>query len=163
MRLFLLNFIAILLVSTQLNANEHFLLPEQKSALIESLKSKIERAHTLRIVTQILEHSQLSKSIEKKLLKGGVFELVVADVKSAAYYAKYKNSTVYIPSNTDLFENFTLNILIIDQSDVCFSSLPFNSATLQRKIGHVACTTNPEDVSFALDAFKRFKARFERY
>jgi len=163
MRLLLLNFLALLLTMTYLNANEHFVLPEEKSDMIFSLKSKIERAQKLRIMTQNIAHSTLNKSIEKQLLKDGTFELIVVDKKSAGYFAKYINTTVYLPPEPQTITVFNLNILIVDESDVCFSSLPFSSVTFQRDIGQVLCTTNKEEIIYALDVFKRFKERFVPY
>ena len=161
MRLLILNFLAFLITTTHLNANEHFVLPEEKSDMISSLKSKIERAKILRVITQSMDHNGLNKSIEKQLQKEGIFELIVVDQKSAAYFAKYKNTTVYLPPETMPF--FSLNILLVDESDVCFSSLSFNNTALQRDIGQIICTTNKEELTYALDVFRRFKERFVPY
>ncbi|MEE8587967.1 MAG: hypothetical protein V3S80_01330, partial [Sulfurimonadaceae bacterium] len=59
--------------------------------------------------------------------------------------------------------NYSLNILLIDESDVCFSSLSFSEAILKRNIGEVICTTNREEIDFAIDIEKRFSKRFEDY
>ena len=146
-----------------LTANEHYLLPEHKSDLIHTLKRKIERAGTITIITSKLESPALTKSIEKSLTNKARFHLLTTDMTSAAYYAKYKNSSVKVPHSNRLIENFHLNILLIDESDVCFSTLAFSESVWKRDIGEVICTTDREEIDFAIDVRRRFKERFEDY
>jgi len=152
-----------LMLTLTLSANEHYLLPEAKSDLIHSLKRKIQRAESITIITRSLDNSALSKSIEKALKQGASFNLITTNMTTAAYYAKYKNTIVKVPNSQRLTNNFHLNILLIDQSDVCFSTLSFSDADLKRDIGEVMCTTNIEEITFALDIKKRFTERFEDY
>jgi len=161
-RLFSITMTAIVLTLT-LSANEHYLLPEEKSDLMHSLKRKIERAENITMITSSLDNPSLSKSIEKALKQAACFNLITTDMQSAAYYAKYKNTTVKVPVSQRLADNFHLNILLIDQSDVCFSTLSFSDADLKRGIGAVTCTTNDEEITFALDIQKHFSERFEDY
>ncbi len=155
--------IGVMFLTLTLTANEHYLLPEHKSDLIHTLKRKIERANNITIITSGLDNPSLSKSIEKALKKGAHFHLLTTDITDAAYYAKYKNTTVKVPTSDRLTDNYSLNILLIDESDVCFSSLSFSEAILKRNIGEVICTTNREEIGFAIDIEKRFSKRFEDY
>jgi len=155
--------LSMIMLSFSLCANEHYLLPEEKSDLIHSLKRKIERAESITIITSSLDSPSLSKSIEKALKQEARFQLITTDIPSAAYYAKYKNTTIKVPVSQRLADNFHLNILLIDQSDVCFSTLSFSDTDLKRGIGEVTCTTNSEEITFALDIKRRFTERFEDY
>ncbi len=152
-----------LLFCAALNANEHYLLPEHKSDLMYTLKQKIDRADRIIIVTGELENPLLAKSIEKAIKRGADFHLITTHLKSAAYFAKYKNTFVHVPASKELTEKFTLNLLLIDESDVCFSTLSFSEAVLKRSIGEVICTTNIEEIDFAKEIKKRFTERFEDY
>ncbi|MEN8146022.1 MAG: hypothetical protein ABFR02_00220 [Campylobacterota bacterium] len=146
-----------------LYANEHYLLPEHKSDLMYTLKKKIDRAEHITIVTGELENPSLAKSIEKAIKRGARFHLITTHHKSAAYFAKYKNTRVHLPASRDLSEKFALNLLLIDESDVCFSTLAFSEAVVKRSIGEVICTTNREEIDFAQEIKKRFTERFEDY
>lgn len=161
-RLFL-TAMAIMFIPLTQTANEHYLLPEHRSNLIHTLKSKIERAEHITVITPELENSALSKSIEKALRKESHFTLITTDKRAAAYYAKYKNTTVKIAGSDRLTDNFSLNILLIDKSDVCFSTLAFSESSLKEKIGQVICTTSREEIDFAIDIKKRYMERFEEY
>ena len=152
-----------MMLTLTLSANEHYLLPEEKSDLLYSLKRKIERAESITIITSSLDNPSLSKSIEKALKQEAHFKLITTDMPSAAYYAKYKNTAVKVPTSQRLADNFHLNILLIDQSDVCFSTLSFSEAAFKTAVGEVTCTTNDEEITFALDIMKRFTERFEDY
>ena len=162
MRLFSIVISTVILAFT-LHANEHYLLPEHKSDLLHSLKRKIERADSITIITTSLDHTSLSNSIEKALKKKAKLQLITTDMLSAANYSKYKSTTVKVPSSKRLTDNFHLNILLIDRSDVCFSTLSFSDTVLNTNIGEVTCTTNSEEIAFALDIAKRFSERFEDY
>lgn len=153
----------LVFLTLTLTANEHYLLPEHKSDLIHTFKRKIDRAQNITIITSGLDNPSLSKSIENALLKEAHLHLLTTDILSAAYYAKYKNTTVKVPTSDRLSDNFALNILLIDESDVCFSTLAFSEAVLKRSIGEVTCTTNGEEIDFAIDLKRRFSERFEGY
>ncbi len=154
---------AIIVLSLTLTANEHYLLPEHKSDLMHTFKQKISRADTVTIISAQLESPSLAKSIEKAVLNGSNLCLITSDLKSAAYYAKYKNTRIKVPTSGRIAETFFINILLIDQSDVCFSSLEFSEEVFKKSIGTVTCTTNREDIDFAIDIEKRFSKRFEDY
>lgn len=156
----LMTFICLALT---LNADEHYLLPEQKSDLIHTLKMKIERAKSVTIITNRLDSPALLKSIEKALSRNSEFRLITSSLESAAFYAKYKNTKVKVPVSTRVGENFALNLFLIDESDVCFSTVAFSHADLNLKIGEVICTTDSEDIRFAKELEKRFSHRFEDY
>ena len=156
-------FISLILLSSTVLANEHYLLPEQKSDLMRTLKLKIERANSITIITQKLDSSMLSRSIEKSLHSNATLQLITTDLGTASYYAKYKNMTVKVPTSKQLYEIFTLNILLIDNSDICFSSLPFDESILKREIGQVICTTDSEDIKFGESIKEKFLERFEDY
>lgn len=162
MRLFFTS-VAFILFALTLNANEHYLLPEQKSDLLHTLKMKIERAESLTIITAKLESKTLFKSIEKILHHGAKFRLITSSFKSAAFYAKYKGTNVQVPLSERVGENFSLNVLLIDKSDVCFSSVAFSDADLKSFIGEVICTTDRENILFAQRVEKSFSDRFEDY
>jgi len=157
-----LTFTFFLLITT-LQANEYYLLPEHKSDLIHTLKRKIERAHRLTIITAELESQTLSRSIEKLLKKEHHFTLITPSISAAAYYAKYKNSKVYLPPAQRPLKHFNINILIIDKSDICISSLPFKEQLLRQSQGTVSCTTTKEEVDFGVELIKKYQQRFERY
>lgn len=148
---------------TALNANEHYLLPEHKSDLLHALKQKVDRARTITIICSELESPSLAGSIEKALLKGSDLHLVTTSLNSAAYYAKYKNTLVKVPRSEHLDEKFSLNMLIIDRSDICFSTVAFSEALLKSHIGSVVCTTDNEDIAFGKKVEKSFLERFEAY
>lgn len=154
---------SLMLLTIALNANEHYLLPEHKSDLVHTLKHKIDRARTITIISSELESPALSKSIERALLKGSDLHLITTSLKSAAYYAKYKNTSVKVPPSERIREKFALNILIIDSSDICFATLAFSEALLKRHIGNVICTTDAEDIAFGKRVEKSFSERFEAY
>jgi len=155
--------IGLMILGITVFANEHYLLPEQKSDLMRTLKLKIERAHTITIITQKLDSSMLSRSIEKSLRNHAKLLLITTDLSTASYYAKYKNVTIKVPTAQHLSETFTLNILLIDESDICISSLPFDENILKREIGQVICTTDSEDIRFGEEITKKFIERFEAY
>ena len=163
MKRLLSTLIGILLLTLPLIANEHYLLPEHKSNLMNTLKRKISRAQNVTIISSRLDNTSLSKSIEKAIRHGAKFHLITADLTSASFYAKYKNTQIDVPSSPRLRETFNLNILLIDKSDVCFSTLAFDETALKKEVGMVTCTTNREDIAFALDIKKRFTERFEDY
>ena len=163
MRRFFSITMTVFMLTLTLGANEHYLLPEEKSDLLYSLKRKIERAESITIVTSSLDNPSLSKSIEKALKQETYFKLITTDIASAAYYAKYKNTVVKVPVSKRLADGFHLNILLIDQSDVCFSTLSFSDADFKTAIGAVTCTTNNEEIAFAVAIVKRFTERFEDY
>ena len=154
---------AFSILFTTLQANEYYLMPEQKSDLMQTLKRKVARAHTLSVITTDLESPILSKGIEKLLKKEYPFILVTPSRSSAAYYAKYKNTKVYLPPSQRPLEHFNINILIIDKSDICISSLPFNEQLLRQAQGIVRCTTAKEEVDFGLELIKKYQQRFELY
>lgn len=163
MRRLLFTAIITTTLTLALTANEHYLLPEHQSDLMHTLKRKIERAGTITLITRKLDSPSLTKSIEKSLLNKASFHLITTDMATAAYYAKYKNSSVKIPRSNRLTEIFHLNILLIDESDVCFSTLPLSEGIWKREIGEVICTTEREEIDFALDIKRRFTERFEDY
>ncbi len=154
---------AFSLLFITLQANEHYLLPEQKSDLIQTLKRKVERAHTLSIITTDLESQILSRSIERLLKKKHQFTLITSSSSSAAYYAKYKNTKVYLPPSQRPLEHFNVNIFIIDKSDICISSLAFKEHLLRQTQGVVSCTTAREEIDFGLALIKKYQQRFELY
>ncbi len=152
-----------LMLSLTLTANEHYLLPEHKSDLMHTLKLKIGRAHHISIISSGLDNPSLAKSIEKALSKKAKLHLITADVATASYYAKFRNTTVKVPTSGRMQEHFNLNILLIDRSDVCFSTLAFSESVLKKDIGEVTCTTDREEIDFAVDIERRFTKRFEDY
>ena len=154
---------ALLFLITTLDANEHYLLPEHKSDLLHTLKQKLERARSITFICSELESPALAKSIEKALLKGSDLRLITTSLNSASYYAKYKNTLVKVPRSERTGEEFSLNMLIIDRSDICFSTLPFSEALLKGRIGNVVCTTDEEDIAFGKKVEKSFSERFETY
>ena len=156
-------FISLILLTITASASEHYLLPENKSDLIRTLKLKIERANSIVIITQRLDSNTLSRSIEKRVRANANMQLITSDLTAAAYYAKYKNTTVKVPRSQHTPETFTLNILLIDESDICFSSLPFDESILKREIGQVICTTNKEEVKFGETIRDTYMERFEAY
>lgn len=155
--------LSLTLLSISLHANQHYLLPEQYSDLMHTLTQKIKRAHHITVITQGLESLSLSKSIENALLAKAAFHLITTDLSTAAYYAKYKNSTVRVPTSPHLAERFRVNVLMIDDSEVCISTLPFVQDDLRSKIGMVICSTNPEEIGFSQNISKRYSERFEPY
>ena len=155
--------ISLIILSVTVIANEHYLLPEHKSNLMRTLKLKIERAHTITIITQKLDSNTLSRSIEKGLRANAKLELITTDLTTASYFAKYKNTTVKVPLSKNLTKTFTLNILLIDKSDICFSSLAFDEAILRREIGQVICTTDSEEIKFGEKIRAKFMEWFETY
>lgn len=146
-----------------LDANEHYLLPEHKSDLMHTLKQKISRAQTITIISGELQSPSLARSIEKAIANHRRLHLITADLNTAAYYAKYKNSTVKVPASDRPVENFSLTLLLIDESDICFSSLAFNEALLDAHVGEVICTTNSEEIAFGKRIKAVFMERFEDY
>jgi hypothetical protein len=154
---------ALLSLAATLNANEHYLLPEHNSDLLHTLKLKIERAAAITLITGELESPAIAGSIEKAVQKGASLHLITADFKSAAYFAKYRNTLVKVPRSEDMKERFALNVLIIDNSDICFSSVAFSETLLKRRIGEVICTTAEEEIAFGKQIEERFSKRFEAY
>lgn len=155
--------ISPLLLVMSLHANEHYLLPEQKSDLLHTLKMKIQRAENFTIITSDLKNRSLQNSIEKSLNADKKFRLITSNLESASFYAKYRKTDVKVPASDRISENFALNILLIDESDVCFSTLPFSDSTLQSMIGEVICTTDGEEITFAKEIERRFMHRFVDY
>ena len=159
-RLFFAAASATVFLFDTLDANEHYLLPEHNSDLIHTLKQKISRAQTITIISGELQSPSLAASIEKAIADDRRLHLITTDLNSAAYYAKYKNSIVKVPVSDPQAVTFSVSLLLIDESDICFSSLPFSEAVLRAQIGEVICTTNREDIDFG----KRIKAAFmERF
>jgi len=153
----------LILLTISLAANEHYLLPEDKSSVMRTLKLKIERAHTITIITQKLDAPTLSRSIEKRLRSQAHLLLITTDLTTASYYAKYKNVQVKVSTSQRLSKMFTLNILLIDNSDICFSSLAFDENILRREIGQLICTTDAEEIKFGEEIREKFLVRFEEY
>lgn len=146
-----------------LAANEQFLLPENKSDMIHTLKQKIERAQKVTIITAHLNTATLSRSLEKAIRHKHSFTLITTDQNSAAFYAKYKSTSVFVPPSARALEAFSINILLIDNSDVCFSSLPFDDKVLRRETGWVSCTTDQKEIAFGKKLANTFIQRFEPY
>lgn len=162
-RLFFAAAAATTLLFNTLDANEHYLLPEHNSNLIYALKQKISRAETITIISGELQSPLLGRSIEKAIANDRRFHLITADLNTAAYYAKYKNSIVKVPVSDRPMKNFSLTLLLIDESDICFSSLAFSEALLRTQIGEVICTTNREEIAFGKQIKAAFMERFEDY
>jgi len=148
---------------TTLQANEHFLLPDQRSDLLHSLKSKIKRAKQITIITAYLHSKQLSKAIEKAISQGAELHLITTDLESAARYAKYRHTKVYVPRHIREDTLFTITLLLIDNSDLCIASLPFDEQYLKEQTGMVICTTDHEEITFATSLQKTYTERFEPY
>lgn len=155
--------INVLMLTAALSADEHYLLPEHNSDLMHSLKLKIERATAVTLITGGLAGPSIARSIEKSLQRGATLHLITTDFKSAAYFSKYRNTLVNVPKDKGIKERFALNILIIDKSDICFSSVAFSEILLKRNIGEVICTTDQESVLFGKKTEKSFSDRFEAY
>jgi len=68
-----------------------------------------------------------------------------------------------VPVSERPLKNFSLTLLLIDESDICFSSLPFSEALLQIQIGEVICTTESEEIAFGKRIKAAFMERFEDY
>ena len=148
---------------TLLNANEHFLLPDQKSDLIYSLKSKIKRAEHITLFTSHLHSPQMDKAIEKAISRGATLRLITTDMQSAAVYAKYRDTEVFVPSATERPGSFSIHLLLIDESDLCVASLPFDEEILRRENGIVTCSTDKEEIAFAQRLRALYTTRFEPY
>jgi len=155
--------LGLLSLAITLSSNECYLLPEHNSDLLHTLKQKIERATAITVITGELAAPSIARSIEKSLQRGATLHLITADFKSAAFFSKYRNTLVNVPKDEGLKERFGLNILIIDSSDVCFSSIAFSELLLKRNIGEVVCTTDQEAVLFGKRTEKSFSERFEAY
>jgi len=162
-RLFFSAAAAITLLFNTLHANEHYLLPEHNSDLIHTLKQKISRAETITIISGELQNPSLAESIEKAVADNRRFYLITTDLDSAAYYAKYTNTVVKVPVSDPPLKNFSMTLLLIDESDICFSSLPFSEALLRTQIGEVICTTESEEIAFGKRIKAAFMERFEEY
>lgn len=154
---------AILLLQFSGIADEHYLLPEHKSDLLHTLKSKVDRAGKITLITSELKSPSLSQGIEKALIKGSHVDLYTTDMQTAAYYAKYKNTVVKVPVAELSTNAFAIHVLLVDKSDVCFSSLAFNDELMGQQMGEVICTTDQEQIDFALRIQKRLSERFELY
>ena len=155
--------LSVLTLTITLSSDEHYLLPEHNSDLLHTLKLKIERATAITVITGELASPAIARSIEKSLQRGATLDLITTDFKSAAYFSKYKNTLVHVPKDEGMKEKFMLNILIIDNSDVCFSSVAFSEILFKRNIGEVICTTDQETVLFGKKTEKSFLDRFEAY
>lgn len=155
--------LGLLSLAVTLNADEYYLLPEHNSNLLHTLKQKIDRAAAVTVISSELKSPAISGSIEKAIQRGAYLYLITTDFKSAAYFAKYKNTLVKVPKREGLKERFALNILIIDNSDICFSSVAFSETQLKRNIGEVICTTAEEEIAFGKQIEERFLERFEAY
>jgi len=162
-RLFFFSAAVTIFFFSRLNANEHYLLPEHNSDLMNTLKQKISRAQTITIISGELRSPSLARSIERAIEENRRFHLITTDLDSAAYYAKYKNGIVKVPVSDRQIESFSLSLLLIDESDICFSSLAFNEAVLNKQIGEVICTTNSEEIAFGKRIKAAFMERFEDY
>ena len=157
-------FVLYLLLSTlALFAQEHYLLPENRSDLLHTLQQKISRAHSITIITSKLKVSVLSRSIEKSIHRGGNFKLITTDISSAAYFSKYQRTDIYIPKEESKIGHFALLIMLIDESDLCLGSIALHDQTLKEEISEVTCTTNTEDIAFAQQIIESYTERFERY
>jgi len=155
--------IATLLFLTPLFGSEAYLLPDDYAMLNYNLSQKIKRAHKVTIVTQSFQHPSLNRALLKHLSSHNDLLLITADQPSAAYFAKYKNTQVYLPPNTFDTTHFKLNFMIIDQSDVCFFSTAITQEKFKKESAYARCSNDEEEIAFALKTGQLLSQRFLPY
>ena len=160
LKLLLILSLALLL---NLMSDEHYLLPDQKSDLLHTLTSKIKRAEHIQIIISKLQNTTLRKSIEKRIAKGSHLTLVATDLESAAYFAKYKHTQVYIPPSGYDKGKLALFVLLIDKTDICIGALSLDRDTHKEQVTQVRCSTSNEEIDFAKSLLKTYKERFVLY
>jgi len=159
----MLRFLLLFLTTHLLTANEHYLLPENRSDLLHSLQQKILRAQEITIVTSELQSSMLKRGIEKAITKGVHFSLLTQNTESAGTFAKYKNSSIYLMPQSDRVHHLELMLLLIDKSDLCYGSIALNEKSMREVISLITCTTNREEIAFAQRSIASYKKWFEPY
>lgn len=160
---FKLLFTLTIAISLNLTADEHYLLPDQKSDLLHTLTSKIKRAEHIQIIISKLQNASLRKTIEKSISKGSHLTLMTTDLESAAYFAKYRDTQVYLPPSPYEAGRFSLFVLLVDETDVCIGSFTLDQEHRKEQITQVRCTTSEEEIDFAKNLLSTYKKRFRLY
>jgi len=150
-------------LSLNLLSDGYYLLPDQKSDLLHTLTSKIKRAGHIQIIISKLQNTTLRKSIEKRIAKESHLTLIATDLESAAYFAKYKHTQVYIPPSGYDEGKLSLFVLLIDETDICIGSLSLDRDTHKEQVTQVRCSTSQEDIDFAKNLLHTYKERFVLY
>jgi len=150
-------------LSLNLIADEHYLLPDQKSDLLHTLTSKIKRAEHIQIIISKLQETTLRSAIKKRIAKGSYLTLIATDLKSAAYFAKYKHTQVYVPPSTYKEGKLALFILLVDETDICIGALTLDQDRDKEQVTQVRCSTSKEEITFAKSLLRTYKERFVLY
>ena len=150
-------------LSLNLLSDEYYLLPDQKSDLLHALTSKIKRAGHIQIIISKLQNTTLRRAIEKSITKGSDLTLIATDQDTAAYFAKYKRSQVYIPPSGYDEGKLTLFVLLIDETDICIGALSLEQDTHKEQVTQVRCSTSSEEIDFAKSLLTTYKERFILY
>jgi hypothetical protein len=142
----------LLLVPVLLYSTEHYLLPEQCSDARHTLKQKILRVDKeMFLVTAALRDKALVTAVEKALQKGRRLILVTTSPHLASFFAKYRNTEVRVLKRSSAgteSADLRLNYLLLDDTELCLSTLPFEREAMRSRIGTMQCTLDPETVRF---------------
>ena len=153
----------LLALSLNLGADEYYLLPDQKSDLLHTLTSKIKRAQDIQILISTISNTSLRRTLEKRIATGSHLTLITTDLQSAAYFAKYQDTEVYVPPTAYDAGKLTLFALLIDRSDLCIGALTLDRERLKEQVTEVHCSTSKEEIVFVQRLFKTYKERFISY
>ena len=150
-------------LSLNLTADEHYLLPDQKSDLLHTLTSKIKRAEHIQIIISKLQETTLRNAIKKRIAKGGQLTLIATDLDTAAYFAKYRDTQVYVPPSDYEAGRLALFVLLVDETDICIGALTLEKEKAKEQVTQVRCTTAQEEIEFAKSLLHTYKERFVLY
>jgi hypothetical protein len=157
---------ALLILPVSLLATEHYLFPDQESDASHTLKQKILRAEEkVVLVSSVLSDKVLVKAVEKILQRGRHVTFVTASERQASYFAKYRNIDVRVMRklSSDSTRTLELNYMLLDDEELCLSTLPFDDEMMRNNTGTMQCTVESEPVRFYRRVTETLAARSSGY
>jgi hypothetical protein len=157
---------ALFLLPVLLFATEHYLFPDQGSDASHTLKQKILRTEKkLVLISSALHDKTLVNAVEKILQGGRHVTFVTASERQASYFAKYRNIDVRVMkmSTADSTQTLNLDYMLLDDGELCLSTLPFDVDMMRNSTGTMQCTVEAESVRFYRRVTEALMARSARY
>ena len=146
-----------------IQGSDAFLLPDQSSDALYTLKQKIKTAkNSIILLTSSDIDASLRKAIVKQLSSDVKFKLITSSEKTAGSFAIYRNSSVFVlRSNSS--HNLQTNLLVIDGKTGCLSTLGLDNVITRQQTGIILCSDQSKDIVFYQSVIDRLSLRSDPY
>lgn len=158
--------LTLLLLPLLLDATENYLFPDQSSDAHHTLKKKILRAEKeVVLVSSAIRDKSLIKAIEKALQGHRHVTFITSSDRHASFFAKYRNADIRVlkKPSADETGKLNLNYLLLDETELCLSTLPFDNDATRTGTGAMQCTVEPETVRFYRHVSEALTVRSDSY